>query len=110
MFLPTSCILKFDAGMVLAKEKRAKLAGILTRRRGVVGGVGTSSPCALSSTTSVPSPTPFVPAFVVFLAPAQASPAPFPYERKVVEIEFDEDSAEGPISKRLRLMTATTSH
>jgi len=96
--------------MVLTEEKRAKLAGILTRRRGVSGGAGTSSPRALSSATVVPSHTPSVPAVAVSLVAAQASPAPFPYERKVVEIKSDEDFAEGPISKRLRPTMMTTSH
>jgi len=57
-----------------------------------------------------PSPTPSIPAVAVPLAATQASPAPFPYESKVVEIESNEDSAEGPISKRLRPTMTTTSH
>ena len=62
--------------------------------------MGTSSPHALASTTVASSPTPSTPAVVVPLAAAQSSPAP--YEGKVVEIKSDENSAEGPISKRLR--------
>jgi len=96
--------------MVLKVEKRAKLAGILTRRQGVSRGSSTFAPHALASATVAPSPTPSTPTVVVPLAVAQASPAPFPYERKVVEIEFDEDSAEGLVFKRLRLTTAPTSH
>jgi len=57
----------------------------------------------------VPSPTPSTPTVAVPLPAAQASPAPFPYE-KVVEIESDEDSAEGSVSKRLRPTMVTTSH
>jgi len=96
--------------MVLNEEKRAKLAGILTRRQGMSGGVGPSSPHALTSAIVAPSSTPSIPVVAVSLAAAQVSPAPFAYERKVVEIELDEDSAERPISKRLRPMTAMASH
>ena len=95
--------------MVLSEEKRASLAGILTRRQGVSGGVGTSSPHALASATAAPSPTPSTSTVAVPLVATQASPAPLPCERKVVEIESDEDSAEGPVFKRLRSTTATTS-
>jgi len=96
--------------MVLNKEKRAKLAGILTRRQGMSGGAGTSSPHALASATAAPSPTPSIPAVAIPLAAAQSSPAPFPYESKVVEIELDENSVEAPISKRLRPTPAMASH
>jgi len=95
--------------MVQNEEKRAKLADILTGRRGTPGGAGTSSLHALAFATVAPSPTPSTPIVVVPLAAAQASLALFPYE-KVVEIESDEDSTEGPIFKRLRSTTATTSH
>jgi len=63
--------------MVLSEEKRAKLAGILTRHRGMSGGAGTSSPHALASATAAPLPTPSIPAVAVPLAAAQSSPAPF---------------------------------
>jgi len=72
-------------------------------------GAGTSSPHALASDTTAPSPTPSTPTVTVPLAAAQASPAPFPYE-KVVEIESDEDSAKGSVSKRLRPTAVTASH
>jgi len=87
--------------MVLNEEKQAKLTGILTRHRGMSGGAGTSSSHALASATAAPSSTPSIHAVAVPLVVAQSSPAPFPYESKVVEIESDENSAEGPISKRL---------
>jgi len=96
--------------MVLNEEKRAKLAGILTRRQGVSGGASTSTPRALASATAAPSPTPSTPAVAIPLAAAQTSPAPFPYERKVVEIKSDEESAEGSVLKRLRPTMTTTSH
>jgi len=54
--------------MVLNEEKQAKLAGILTRRRGMSGGVGTSSPHALAFATVAPSPTPSTPTVAVSLA------------------------------------------
>jgi len=96
--------------MVQNKEKRAKLAGILTRCQGMFGGAGTSSPHALASATVAPSPTPSIPAVAIPLAAAQSSPTPFPYESKVVEIELDENSVEGPLSKRLRPTPAMASH
>jgi len=96
--------------MVLNKEKRAKLAGILTRCQGMSGGAGTSSPHARASATATPLPTPFIPTVAIPLVAAQSSPAPFPYESKVVEIELDENSIEGPISKRLRPTPAMASH
>jgi len=86
--------------MVLSEEKRAKLAGNLTRRRGMSRSAGTSSPHALASATAAPSPTPSIPAVAVPLVAAQSSPAPFPYESRVVEIDSDENSTEGPIFKR----------
>jgi len=92
-------------GMVLNEEKRAKLAGILARCRRMSGGAGTSSPYALAFATAARTPS-YV---TVPFATAQASLAPFPCE-KVVEIEFDEDSAEGQVSKKLRLTTVTASH
>jgi len=82
----------------------------LTYRQGVSGAVGTSAPHALVSATATPSPTPSTPIVAVPLAVAQASLAPPPCERRVVDIEYDEDSAEGPVFKRLRPMTATISH
>jgi len=96
--------------MVLSEEKRAKLAGILTRRREMSRGAGTSSAHALASATVAPSPTPSIHVVVVPLAAAQSSPAPFPYESRVVEINSDENSTEGPISKRLRPTPAGASH
>jgi len=96
--------------MVLNEEKRAKLANALTRRQGVSGVVGTSAPHALVSVAATPSPTPSIPIAAVPLAAAQASPTPPPRERRVVEIKSDEDSAEGPVFKRLRPTIATTSH
>ena len=95
--------------MVLNEEKRAKLDGILTHRQGISGGAGTSSPHALAFATVATSPTSSTPAVAVPFTAAQASPTPFSCE-KVVEIESDEDSAEGPISKRLRPTTTTASH
>jgi len=91
--------------MVLNEEKQAKLVGAFTRRQGVCGGVGTSAPHALVSATVAPSPTPTTPTVAVPLAIAQALPAQFPCERKVVEIESDKDSVEGLVFKRLRPMT-----
>ena len=61
----------------------------------MTGGAGTSSPHALAFATVAPSPTASIPAVAVPFAAGQSSPAPFPYESKVVEIESDENSAEG---------------
>jgi len=96
--------------MVLNKEKRAKLADALTRRQGVSGAVGTCAPHALVSAAAVPSPTPSIPIAAVPFAAAQASPALPPREKRVVEIESDENSADGPVFKRRRPTTKTTSH
>jgi len=95
--------------MVLSEEKRAKLAGTLTRLRGMSRGVGNFSPYALASITTAPSPTPSTPVVAVSLA-AQSSPTPFPHESKVVEIESDENFAEGPLPKRLKPMPARASY
>jgi len=98
--------------MVPNEEKQAKLVDAFTRRQGVSGVVGTAAPHALVSVVATPSPTPFNPIVAVPLVAAQGSPVPPPREedKVVVEIEFDENSAEGPIFfKRRRPMTATTS-
>jgi len=60
-------------------------------------GVGISSPHALASATVAPSPTPSTLAVPLV---AQSSPAPFPYEN---------NSAERPLSKRLRPTSAIAS-
>ena len=96
--------------MVLNEEKRAKLPDARTRRQGVSWVMGTSAPHALVSATVAPSPIPFTPIVAVPLAAAQASPTPPPCERRVVEIESDEDSAKGPVFKRLKPTTPTASH
>jgi len=96
--------------MVLNEEKRVKLADALTCRQGVSGAVGTSAPQALVSAAVAPSPTPSTPIVAVPLVAAQVSPTPPPLERRVVAIESDEDSVEGPVFKRLRPTTTTASH
>ena len=95
--------------MVLNEEKRAKLADALTRCQRVSEAVGTSAPHTLVPATVAPSPTPCTPIVMVILAAAQVSLAPPPCERRVVEIESDDDSVEGPVFKRLRPTTATAS-
>jgi len=95
--------------MVLNEKKRAKLDDALTHRQGVSGAVDTSTPHALVSATAAP-PTPSTPIVVVPLATALASPAPPPCERRVVDIESDEDSAEGPVFKKLRPTMTMISH
>jgi len=101
-------------GMVLNKEKRARLADALARRQGALGVTGASPPSAPISTHVAPSPAPSAPIVVVPFAVVWASSAPVPLEKDkgVVEIESDreEDSVEGPIFKRRRAVEATTSH
>ena len=89
---------------MLNEEKRAKLVDALSHRRGAFGVAGTSA--------VTPSPTSFTPIVAVPLVVAQASPVqPLLKEEKgLMEIEYDEDSAEGPVFKRHRPMMATTSH
>jgi len=98
--------------MVLNEDKQAKLADALTRRQGAFGAVGTSAPHALVSAAAAPSPTLFTSIATVPLVVAQASPTPPPREedKGVVEIESDEDSAEGPVFKRRKATMAVTSH
>jgi len=95
--------------MVLSEEKWAKLNDILAHLRGISMDVGTSSHHALASATA-PSPTPSTPGVAVPPATTQSSRAPFLYKGKAVEIESDENSAEGPISKRLRPTPTMVSH
>jgi len=87
----------------MSEKKRAKLTDILARLRGMSKGVGTSSHHALASAAAAPSPTPSTLGVAVPLAA-------FPYKGKVVENESNENSAEGPISKRLRPMPTMASH
>jgi len=95
--------------MVLSEEKRARLTDILARLRGISRDVGTSHH-ALTSATATPSPTPSAPGVAVPLAVVQSSPAPLPYKGKAVVIESDENSAEGPISKRPKPTPVMVSH
>jgi len=89
----------FGAGMVLNEEKRARLADALARRLGAMSDAGASVPSA--------------PIVAVPLAIVQDLPAPAPLEKNkgVVEINSeDEDSREGVIFKRRRVVAVTTSH
>jgi len=101
-----------DAGMVLNEEKRARLADALARRQGVPGAASASAPPAPNSAAVAPSPAPSVPISAVPLATVQASPAQTPLEKgkRVVKIESDEDSKEGPVFKRHRAMVVATSY
>jgi len=98
--------------MVLNKEKRASLTNVVARRPGAPRVASASPPPAPISTAAAPSPTPFAPIAAVPLTAVQASPAPTLLEKGkgVVEIESDEDSAEGSVFKRRRAMVAATSH
>ena len=86
--------------MGLSEEKRAKLTDILTRLHGVSRDVGTSLQHARALAAAASSPVPSNPGVSVPLTVVQPSPASLPCRGKVVVIESDEDSAEGPIYKK----------
>jgi len=96
--------------MVLSEEKRAKLTDILARLRGISRDVGTSRHHTLASVAVASSPTPSIPGVAVPLAVIQSSPTSLPYKGKAIVIESDENSAEGPISKRPKPTPAMASH
>jgi len=96
--------------MVLSKEKRARLTDILARLCGISRDVGTSRQHALAFATIAPLPTLSNPGVAVPLAAIQSSPTPLPCKGKAVVIESDEDSSEGPISKRPKPTPVMVSH
>jgi len=96
--------------MILSEEKRVRLSDILARLRGISRDVGTSRHHALASATAAPSPTLSTPGVSVPLAAVQSSPTPLPYKGKVVVIESNENSAEGPIFKRPKPTPVMVSH
>ena len=100
--------------MVLNEKKRARLVDALARRQGALGVAGASAPSApIDSAYVGPTPAPSAPVAAVPLAVVRASPAPAPLEKDkgVVEIDSgDDDSAEGPVFKKRRVVVVTTSH
>jgi len=79
--------------MVLNEEKRNRLAEVIARRQGALDGAGSSAPSS-----------PF--------AAIQALPTPAPLEKNkgVVAIDSDENTGEGIVFKRQRVVMAATSH
>jgi len=99
-------------GMVLNKEKRARLADALTRRQRALSVAGASAPSApIDSAHAAPSPAPSAPIAAVPQAAVRASPTPATLEKDkgVLEIASDKDSVEGPVFKRQRAVVAMTS-
>ena len=92
----------------MSEEKRVKLTDILARLGEIARDVGTSRHHALASATVAPSPTPSTLGVAVPFVVVQSSPTPLPY--KAVVIELDENSTEGPTSKRLRCTPVMSSH
>ena len=87
------------AGMVLNEEKSKRLAEVIARRAGALDDAGGSAPSALLAT--VPLAT----------TPASPIPAPAKKDKEVVAIESDdEDTGEGLVFKRQRVVVVATSH